>query len=120
MRLVNPMYFLCVSLVGSMSYGGDAVPAPISRHPSEVVAAWNEVSILVRENELLDNPLPEPYVARGDVWRSVGCHEDALADYLKAVELATANNPGLAEKSRLLSRLHQALQGQPCEAEIYW
>lgn len=107
---VKSLCSLNFALICSVALAAQGVPAPISRQSADVIALWDEVSMLVRENESLENPLPEPYIARGDLWRTVGCHEDALSDYLKAVQLASANSPSPAEKSRLLARLQQALQ----------
>lgn len=72
--------FALISSVALAAQGVPAVPAPISRQSADVIALWDEVCMLVRENESLENPLPEPYIARGDLWRTVGCHEDALSD----------------------------------------
>lgn len=99
-----------VSCLGCGIAAAGHIPAPIATRSAETIATWVEISRLVDENEALATPLPHPYVARGDLWASVDCHEDALADYLRATDLVLATKPSPAEKSRLLSRLHHSLR----------
>lgn len=85
------------------------VPILIQRQPDSIQRAWIEIDKIVAENEKLAPPLPEPYVARGDLWSRVGSHEDALSDYLKATELFFQGSPTPSEQARHLSQLRRAL-----------
>lgn len=112
MHRLRDVCFLLVML-GPISVlaTADSVPRPIARHSVEVIALWAEVSQLVRENEALQQPLPDPYIARGDLWRAAGCNEDALADYLKAIQIAEKFANSASERTRFVLRLQESLRG---------
>src|SRR5665213_1529327 len=82
----------------------------ITRQPESFQKAWREVDELVRENKSLDRPLPDPLFARGDLWATLGNHEEALEDYLSGTKLLLAGQPTLVEQSSALGRLSDALE----------
>lgn len=84
-------------------------PYVIRQAPEEVQRLYSEAVRLVEQNRRLENPRPEPYIALGDIWRSVGSHEDALRNYLQAASLASANSASLTDRSRLLTQLERAM-----------
>ncbi|ADG66841.1 hypothetical protein Plim_0998 [Planctopirus limnophila DSM 3776] len=96
-------------LPGLGSVAQAEIPSLIQRQPASIQQAWIEVEKVVNENEKLPQPLPEPYLARGDLWSRVGSHEDALSDYLKATELFFQGSPTPSERARYLSQLQRAL-----------
>lgn len=106
-----------------------ALPYLIRHQPESVQDSWLVVDELIRENESLDRPLPDPYFARGDLWATAGNHEEAVDDYLRATRLLFSGKPTLVEQSRALGRLSDALEGlskhpipdYPAEAEqMFW
>jgi tetratricopeptide (TPR) repeat protein len=96
--------------VPGASAAGAEVPALIGLQPQAVQDAWRAVEIAIAENQKLDQPLPEPYFARGQIWALVGNHEAALRDYLTAVELAAASGRDLAAYAAYFQTLQQALE----------
>ena len=84
-------------------------PILILRQPDRIRKAWVEIDKIITENKKLARPLPDPYMARGDIWSRVGGHEDALSDYLKATELLFQGNPTPSEQARHLTQLRYAL-----------
>lgn len=94
---------------GLGSIGRAEIPSLIQRQPDSILQAWIEIDTIVAENEKLTPPLPEPYVARGDLWSRVGSHEDAMSDYLKATDLFFRGSPTPSEQARYLSQLRRAL-----------
>jgi hypothetical protein len=101
---------LCViahlSLVTPVSAG---TPILILRQPVPVQRAWVDIEHIFAENEKLSEPLPEPYIARGDLWSLAGGQEEALADYLTATELFFRAQPTPGEQAQHLARLRRAL-----------
>ena len=91
------------------SFGAD-LPFLIARQSETVQEAWRTVDELVRENASLEQSLPDPLLARADLWATVGNHEEALDDYLQATKLLFAMRPSLVEQSRALNRLSDALE----------
>jgi tetratricopeptide (TPR) repeat protein len=94
------------------------LPPLIRKASPKVRKAWLEVDTVVRENETRPNPLPEPYVARAEIWSLVGNYDDALADYVKATEYLFKQKPTLIEQARYLARIQETLsqmgkQGRP-------
>ena len=87
----------------------DRLPYLISIHPPQVGDAWLQVVHLIKENEQLEKPQPDPYLARAELWTTVGNHEEAVEDYLKAIQLSMANKPNLIEQSRLLGLMRASL-----------
>ncbi len=86
------------------------VPELIRKAGPSIQKAYVQIEKTIRENEKLSKPLPEPYLARGEIWTAVGNHEEALADYLKATDLLYKGKPTLLDQSRYLERLHKTLQ----------
>src|SRR5665213_3135675 len=82
----------------------------IRRQPESFQNVWREVDELVRENKSLERPLPDPLFARGDLWATVGNHEEALEDYLSATKLLLSGQPTLVDQSSALVRLSDALE----------
>ena len=99
--------FALLSGLGSIARA--EMPILIQRQPDSIQRAWIEIGKIVADNEKLAPPLPEPYMARGDLWSRVGSHEDALSDYLKATELFFQGAPTPSEQARHLSQLRRAL-----------
>lgn len=86
------------------------LPYLISRESEEVQETWRNVDELVRENEKLESPIPDPLYARAELWTSVGVHEEALDDYLEATKLFLRTKPNLVDQSVALKRLSEALE----------
>ncbi len=80
-------------LLGRGSAAEAGLPILIQRQPDNVQRAWIEIDKIVDDNKKLNEPLPEPYMARGELWSRVGSHEDAMSDYLLATELFFRGNP---------------------------
>ena len=51
---------LAVTLICGVAAGGEHLPAPISRQSADTIARWDEVNELVKQNDTLAKPLPEP------------------------------------------------------------
>jgi len=85
------------------------MPLLIRRASPAVRKAWRQVEAAVRDNEALKEPLPDPYLARAEVWAMVGNHEEALADELRALELLQRRKPSLLEQTRYLKRVQDTL-----------
>ena len=86
------------------------MPHLIAIQPPNVRQAWQQVSVLVAENEQLEQPQPEPFLARAELWTTAGNHEEAVEDYLRATNLLLAGKPSLVEQSRVLGLLRAALE----------
>ena len=106
-----------MSLSGAVSAGEPETSPPpppasflIARQPKAIQDAWRTIEELVQENESLPTRLPDPFFARGDLWASVGNHEEAIEDYLRAAKLTAVGRPNLVEQSRALARLSDALE----------
>jgi len=111
----------------SLAWSGEGgkLPAAVLRLPDSFQRAWNEAEDAdrlkefqrawveaedaVRLNEKLQDPLPEPYFVRADIWRLAGNYDAALRDYLKAIELAARAGGDLSAYSADLAKLHEAL-----------
>jgi tetratricopeptide (TPR) repeat protein len=85
------------------------MPELIRKAGPGMMDAWRKVRKLIDENNTLANPLPEPYLARAELWAKVGNHEEALADQLRAVELLYKGSPSLLEQTRYLKRVQATL-----------
>ena len=114
MNLIHRIVRCCagltlVVLAGLEGVSAAQMPILIQRQPDIIQRAWIEIHKIVADNEKLSQPLPDPYVARGDLWSRVGSHEDALSDYLKATELFFRGTPTPSEQARHLSQLRRAL-----------
>lgn len=110
----RPLRFMlsALGLLALLTAGAPAaeMPALIGLQPQAVQDAWRAVEAAIAENQKLDQPLPEPYFARGQIWALAGGHEAALRDYLTAVELAVASERDLAAYATYFQTLHQALE----------
>jgi tetratricopeptide (TPR) repeat protein len=110
-----PRYLCCFVLIALAApiLAADAddadMPLLIRKASPAVQKAWRQVDAAVRDNEALKEPLPEPYLARAEVWAMVGNHEEALADQLRAVELLYKGKPSLLEQTRYLKRMQNTL-----------
>jgi len=94
------------------------LPPLIRKASPSVQKAWLEVDKVVRDNEKRPNPLPDPYVARAEIWSVVGNYDDALTDYVRATELLFKQKPTLIEQAKYLARIQETLreigkQGRP-------
>ena len=111
---ISPTCRLIVSinviLLGMLRSAEASPPLLIQHQPEAIQQAWKEIEQVLQENEKLDAPLAEPYLARGDLWSRIGGHEDALSDYLKATELFLKGNPTPGEQARHLVRLRSSLE----------
>jgi tetratricopeptide (TPR) repeat protein len=102
-------YSTLAPVVRAEESGAD-LPYLIRRQPRAFHTAWREVAELVRENEALEQPLPDPLFARADLWARVGNREEAVDDYLRATKLLLARHPTLVEQSRALEQLREKLE----------
>lgn len=84
-------------------------PILIQIQSLSVQAAWAEIDAIIRENEKLERPSAEPYLARAEIWAIAGSHEDALRDYLTATELLVRYQSNAAEQAVHFDRLRTAL-----------
>lgn len=85
-------------------------PYLISIQTPKIKEAWRQVSELIADNDKSPNPLPDPYLARAEIWTSVGSHEDAVEDYLTASRLIMLSDPSLIEQSRVFKSLRDSLE----------
>ena len=65
---------------------GDELPYLIKLQPRPVHESWIKINELIKENASLEKPLPDPYLARAELWSLVGNHEEAIEDYLQEYE----------------------------------
>lgn len=100
-------FFVCVVLAPLCN--ADAIPYLIAKQPAEVREAWKEVDSLIIENGQLESPIPDPYLARAELWTQAGSHEDAVADYVQAVQIMLSRDASLIEQSKVLRLLRQSL-----------
>lgn len=90
-------------------------PALIKRQPEYIQQAWQDIEIAVdeakklKDAKMLKDELPEPYFARGRLWATVGNHDAALQDYLKAASLVKETNQDLVSYAKYFLTLHTAL-----------
>lgn len=96
-------------IIPSVSAAG-TVPYLISIQTPKIKEAWRQVSELIQQNDRSPNPLPDPYLARAEIWTNVGSHEDAVEDYLMASRLMMSRNPSLIEQSRVFKSLRESLE----------
>tara|TARA_R110002111_G_C6005549_1_gene373811 strand:- start:9790 stop:10581 length:792 start_codon:yes stop_codon:yes gene_type:complete len=95
---------------------GEELPYLIELQPGQVQESWHKVNQLIKENASLEKPLPDPYLARAELWTLVGNHEEAIEDYLEATNLTLDGNPTVADQTRMLLHLKESLKrlaGQP-------
>jgi tetratricopeptide (TPR) repeat protein len=88
----------------------DRVPELIAKQPETIRRAWREIGAVMAENERRQRPLPQPYLARAEIWAMAGDHEHAVEDLLAATSLIRRNGASLVEQSRYLDRLRDALE----------
>ncbi len=113
---------------GSLSTNGAKVPTgggepniPVLidlQDDAAVRLAWSEVSVAIRENDKLASGerMPEPYLARAEIWTSAGNYSDALQDYLSAIELIRQSDRDMTTYARYwekLSEVAKLLQSSP-------
>lgn len=110
LRMVSSHFWICLILCAATRSAEARLPVLVQRQPPAIQQAWREIEQVLHDNESLAQPLPEPYLARGDLWTRIGGHEDALADYLKATELFFQSNPTPGEQARHLARLRTSLE----------
>lgn len=85
------------------------LPLLVANQAESVQAAWIEINQVIQENEKLKSPSFEPYLVRGEIWAISGAHENAMRDYFTATRLMLDGPSSLAEKSKQLSRIQEAL-----------
>ena len=88
MRLSRgPLIFLTLFLTPFLTSvsADESVPYLISIQTPKIKEAWRQVSELIQQNDRSPNPLPDPYLARAEIWTNVGSHEDAVEDYLPSI-----------------------------------
>ena len=88
---------------------GEELPYLIKLQPKLVQESWFKINELIEENASLEKPLPDPYLARAELWSLVGNHEEAIEDYLQATNLTLEGAPSVADQSRMLVVLKEAL-----------
>lgn len=97
-------------LLSSFALAADEdLPFLIRKSSPSVQKAWRQVDAAVRDNQALQKPLPDPYLARAEIWTMVGNHEEALADQLRALQLLYDQNPSLLDQKRYLEAMRQTL-----------
>lgn len=89
---------------------GDELPYLLKLQPRPVQESWFKINELIKENTSLEKPIPDPYLARAELWSLVGNHEEAIEDYLQATNLTLEGNPSVADQSRMLVVLKEALK----------
>lgn len=103
--------FLSTAVAQTSGYAvAQDLPLLIRKHSEETRRAFREVSFAIEQNEKLANPIPDPYIARAEIWTIVGNYEGALDDYLMAVRLQSHCETNLAERARSLDTLSHALE----------
>lgn len=72
------------------------IPALISIQKAKVQEAWRDVQKAIEDNEKLPEKeqVAEPYLARAEIYSLVGCRDEALRDYSKAVTLVMKPGQG--------------------------
>lgn len=98
---------ICCTLP-SVAFCG-STPILIQIQSPSVQTAWAEIDAIIRENEKLERPSGEPYLARAEIWAIAGSHEDALRDYLTATELLVRYQSNPSEQTVHFARLRTAL-----------
>ncbi|WP_372717699.1 hypothetical protein [Novipirellula sp.] len=83
--------------------------------------AWAEIQSAIADNDALpeSDRLPDPYLARAEIWASVGNDSSALQDYLTAIDLIRDSDRDLQSYSRYLDTLYSVarrLQSAPVPA----
>jgi hypothetical protein len=86
------------------------LPALIAKQPANVQRAWIEVDRLIRENQTLKAPLPQPYLARAEIWGKASNYEEAVKDMLTASKLTRRRGASLAEQTRMMGRVQELLE----------
>lgn len=99
------------------------VPALISAQKAQVQQAWRDVQKAIAENEKLPekDQVAEPYLARAEIYSLVGCRDEALRDYSKAVMLIMKPGQRPEVYGPYIAKLHAAVQQrdrQPRPAEL--
>jgi tetratricopeptide (TPR) repeat protein len=107
---MSRIVLLCV-LVAPALFAADDDDAPllIQKASPSIQKAWRQVDNAIKDNDRLKKPLPEPYLARAEIWAMVGNYDEALADQLRATELLYKGTPSLIEQKRYLERMQKTL-----------
>ncbi len=87
-----------------------AVPELIRKQPETLWKAWLAVDAVIRENAGRAQPLPQPYLARAEIWSLAGNHEEAVRDLLTATSIARSQRATVVEQARYLTRLQESLE----------
>ena len=84
-------------------------PALMRLHDAE--QRWREIQAMIVAAERTGVELPEPYLARAELWASVHNHEEAMKDYLTAVRIALEKAPpnDVATTVRYFQTLYTAI-----------
>ena len=88
------------------------LPALIQRQPETVQRAYRDIQAAVKQNEQLAQPMPDPYLARAQLWALLDNHEAALSDYLKGSSVVVGSKENLVEYARHFLRLVDALRNR--------
>lgn len=107
---VSQLIWCIVFSWASHGLSAETIPYLISIQPTRTLEAWKDVAELIAQNEKLENPLPDPYLARAELWTTVGAHEDAVEDYLQASSLIMKKNPSLIEQAKVFKSLRESLE----------
>lgn len=86
------------------------LPPLIAKQPPALQRAWTDVEALIRENQTLPAPLPQPFLARAEIWAQASNYEEAIKDMLTASRLARQRGASLAEQSKMMGRVQQLLE----------
>jgi hypothetical protein len=85
------------------------LPPLIARQPVAIQRSWLSIEAAIRENAQLRPPLPQPYLARAELWAMVSNYDAAIDDLLTAAQLARRRGATTADQVELLKRLEVLL-----------
>lgn len=87
------------------------LPALIAIQDEAIRTAWKELERAVEANAQLvaSEQLPEPFLARAEIWGMVGNHQEALRDNLRAAEILHKRGVDLVDFAKYFVVLKDAL-----------
>jgi tetratricopeptide (TPR) repeat protein len=85
------------------------LPPLIARQPIGIQRAWLAIEAATQENSRISPPLPQPYLARAELWAMVSNYDAAIDDLLTASVLSRKRQATTADQVELLKRLEGLL-----------
>ncbi|MEK6233831.1 MAG: hypothetical protein N2C14_03880, partial [Planctomycetales bacterium] len=110
---------VAVGLLGTPTAGQDepagesksnGLPALVQRQSEGFQTAWLDLMEAFAENAKLEQPLPDPYFSRGEMWMQAGDADAALRDYLEAARIANQSGRDPSTLRSYYDKLRVALQ----------